>query len=169
MGDDRYPAAIEIRPAVPEDAGGITRTYLESAEHHAGLDPERYSIPSAETIAARYREARQHPSHAAGEAITLVAQLGGEIVGFIDARLEQSPDAMHRQLTYCHIAEIAVRGDHRNQGIGTRLLQAAEDWGQRQGAQFASLEFHTANTRAGSFYQERMGYRVAALTAIKRL
>jgi hypothetical protein len=37
------------------------------------------------------------------------------------------------------------------------------------GAEFASLEYHAANTRAGLFYQERMGYRPAAITAIRRL
>jgi GNAT superfamily N-acetyltransferase len=147
MGDARYPAAIEIRPAVLEDADGIARTFLESAEHHAELDPERYSTPTVETISARYREGRQHPSHAGREVVTLVAELSDEIVGFIDARLEQSPDAMHREMIYCHIAEIAVRCEHRNQGIGGRLLRAAEDWGHRLGAEFASLEYHAANTR----------------------
>src|SRR5262245_26234271 len=115
------------------DAEGIARTFLESAEHHAELDPERYSIPVAETIAARYRKGRQHPSHARREAITLIAELNGEVIGFIDARLERSPDPMHRKLTYCHIGEIAVRRVHRNHGIGERLLQAAEDWGRELG------------------------------------
>jgi ribosomal protein S18 acetylase RimI-like enzyme len=168
MGDDSY-AQIEIRPAVPDDADGIARTFLESAEYHAELDPERYLTPAVETISARYREGRQHPSHAGRKAITLVAELSGEIVGFIDARLEQSLDAMHREMTYCHIAEIGVRCGHRNRGIGGRLLQEAEDWGHRLGAEFASLEYHAANTRASLFYQGRMGYRLASITAIKRL
>jgi hypothetical protein len=64
MSEASYPAAIETRPAVPEDAEGITRTFLESGEYHAELDPERYSIPAFETILARYREGLQHPSHA---------------------------------------------------------------------------------------------------------
>jgi GNAT superfamily N-acetyltransferase len=169
MDDARNPAAIEIRPGVPEDADGIARTFLESAEYHAELDPERYLTPAVETISARYREGRQHPSPADTKGITLVAELSGEIVGFIDAHFEQSPDEMHRAVIYCHIAEIAVRRGHRNQGIGGRLLRAAEDWGRRLGAEFASLEYHAANTRASSFYQERMGYRPASITAIKRL
>ena len=169
MSEARYPTTIEIRPAVPEDADAIARTFLESAEYHAELDPERYSTPAVEAISARYREGRQHPSIANREVTTLVAELGGEIVGFIDARLEQSEDAMHREMIYCHIAEIAVHGRHRNQDIGGRLLRAAEDWGHRLGAELASLEYHAANTRASSFYQERMGYRVASITAIKRL
>ena len=163
------PAAIAIRPALPEDAGGIARTYIESADYHTSLDSERYALPSRETIAARYREGRQHPPEAGGESITLVADLDGGIVGFVDARIERSPDAMHREMAYCHIAEIAVSFRHQNQGIGGQLLRAAEDWGRGRGAEFASLEYHVANTRAGVFYQRRMGYRAAAITAIKRL
>ena len=169
MSEANYTAAIEIRPAVPEDADGIARTFLESAEYHAELDPERYSIPALEMVLALYRDGRQHPSHAGGEVMTLVAELSGKVVGFIDARLERSPDAMHREMIYCHIAEIAVRTGYRNQDIGARLLRAAEDWGHRLGAEFASLEYHAANTRASLFYQERMGYRLASITAIKRL
>ncbi len=76
---------------------------------------------------------------------------------------------MHRDLVYCHIVEIAVRTASRNQGIGQRLLTSAEDWGREMGAEFASLEYLAANTRVRSFYHERMGYRPAAVTAIKRL
>jgi ribosomal protein S18 acetylase RimI-like enzyme len=169
MGEASSPVAITIRPAVSEDANGIVRAYLESAEYHAGLDPERYWVPEVEAISARYREGRQHPPEAGGEVITLVAELSGEIVGFVDARLDRSPDPMHREITYCHIVEIAVSRRRQNQGIGGRLLEAAEDWGRRQGAEFASLEFLATNARAGEFYQRRMGYHVAAMIAIKRL
>jgi ribosomal protein S18 acetylase RimI-like enzyme len=169
MSEARYPKTIVIRPAVPEDADGIALTFLESAEYHAELDPERYSTPAVEKISTRYREGRQHPSHADREVTTFVAELSGEIVGFLDARLEQSEDAMHREMIYCHISEIAVHSRHRNQDIGGRLLRAVEDWGHRLGAEFASLEYHAANTRASLFYQERMGYRMASITAIKRL
>jgi GNAT superfamily N-acetyltransferase len=169
MGEAPYPVALEIRPAVPGDADGIARTFLESAEYHAEIDPERYAVPAVEPIAARYREGRQHPPDAGRESVTLVAVLGGEIVGFVDARLEQSPDPMHRDMIYCHIVEIAVRSAQRSQGIGARLLRAAEDWGRRLGAVFAILEYNAANTRAGSFYQERMGYRPASIAAIRWL
>lgn len=162
-------ATITIRPAVAEDADGITRTYLESAEHHARLDPERYLVPTFEAIASRYREGRQHAVETGAEGITFVAEFGDEIVGFVDARLERSPDPMHREMIYCHVVEIAVSGRHQSQGIGERLLRAAEDWGRGQGATLALLEYLTANTRAGEFYQRRMGYRVAAMMAIKRL
>jgi GNAT superfamily N-acetyltransferase len=160
--------AATIRPAGVDDADGITRIFLESAEHHASLDSELYFVPAAETITARYREGRQHPAEERADSITLVAELGGEIVGFIDARLYQPTDAMHRQMIYCLVSEIAVRREHQNHGIGRQLLQAVEDWGRQQGAEFAALEYHAANARAGAFYQH-MRYRLASITAIRRL
>lgn len=171
FADDGISAVpITIRPAVSEDAAGIARTFLESAEFHASLDPERYLAPDIETISARYREGLQHPKGpGAGISVTLVAETTGEIVGFIDARLEQSPDPMHRETIYCHMAEFAVRSTYQRQGIGGRLLRAAEEWGRRQGAQFASLEYHTGNARASSFYQQHMDYRPASITGIRRL
>jgi ribosomal protein S18 acetylase RimI-like enzyme len=99
----------------------------------------------------------------------LVADLDGDIVGFVDVRLEPSVDAMHREMIYCHVAEIAVTSRRQSQGIGGRLMRAAEAWGREKGAEFASLEYHAANTRASLFYQRRMGYGTASITAIKRL
>jgi len=169
MDNPSSSVATTIRPAVPEDADRITRVYLESAEHHAGLDPERYWVPAFETITARYRQGMQHPPDAGADGVTLVAELTAEIVGFIDVRLERSPDPMHRDMTYCHVVEIAVSSGHQSQGIGAQLLRSAEDWGRRHGATLASLEYLAANARAGEFYQRHMGYRVASITAIKRL
>ena len=167
IGEASKPA-VAIRPAVAEDADGITLAFLESAAHHAGLDSELYFVPAAETIAARYREGQQHPAEGRAESITLVAELRGDIVGFIDARLYQPTDAMHRQMIYCLVSEIAVRREHQNHGIGGQLLRAVEDWGGQQGAEFAALEYHAANARAGAFYQ-RMCYRLTSITAIRRL
>jgi len=161
-------APATIRSAISQDADGIARIFIESAEYHAGLDPDRYSVPAVDAISARYREARQHPPDLDQKAVTLVAELGGEIVGFVDARLQQSPDPMHREMTYCHVVEIAVSQRHQNQSLGGRLLRAAEDWGRQHGARFASLEYLASNTRASAFYQN-MGYHAAAITAIKRL
>jgi ribosomal protein S18 acetylase RimI-like enzyme len=168
MAEASSPAAITIRPAVSHDAEGITRVYFESAEYHARLDAERYWIPDAKQISARYREGRQPAASGTGEAVTLVAERNSEIVGFVDTRLTRSPDPMHREMLYCHIVEIAVSTRQQGQGIGEQLLRAAEDWGRRQGAEYASLEYLAANQRASLFY-ERLGYHAASVTAIKRL
>ena len=160
---------VALRPAVFEDAHGIAVALLESAEHHASLDPERYFVPAFETLLTRYQNSLRELRSGAAGAIMLVAEQNGEIIGFIEAKIEQSPDPMHRRMTFCHVAEVVVKSQHRSQGIGAQLLHGVEEWGREQGADFASLEYHIANTRAGAFYQRKMGYGPAAVTAIKRL
>ncbi len=162
-------AAVTIRPAIAADVDGIARAYRESAEYHAGIDPERYLVPPPDVVSALYRDQRNSQAVTERITATFVAEVDGGVAGFVDARLERSPDAMHREIIYCHIAEIAVLRDYRNRGIGSRLMRAAEEWGRERRAQFASLEYHVANVAAGTFYQRRSGYRVAALTVIKRL
>jgi ribosomal protein S18 acetylase RimI-like enzyme len=158
---------VTVRTATAQDAEAITRIYIQSADHHANIDAERYCIPPEEFILERYRTGGQHV--AGSEASTLVAEAGGQLLGFADIRLNQSTDPMHKDLIYCHIVEIAVREDIRSQGIGERLMRAAEDWGRDRGAELMSLEYNGANKRAAQFYNERMGYRAASIMAIKRL
>ncbi len=159
-------ADIQIRPFHRSDAEGLARVYLESAHHHAAIDPDRYTIPGYEEVVVRYRNGEQHPDPA--RAVTLVAHEGRDVVGFIDAWLQRPIDLMHRLTVYCYIAEVAVSERHRSQGVGASLMEAAETWGRQQGAEYTSLDYNTNNPRAASFYQ-RMGYHAASVMAIKRL
>lgn len=159
--------AVRIRPAVAQDAEGITSVFLESAEHHFRLDADRYYVPERQAIAERYRTGQQHPG-AGTLAITLVAEIGTGIAGFVDARLGEPFDAMHRELTFCLIAEIAVAESYRSLGIGEQLMRAAEEWGRRNGAKFVTLEYHIANQRAVAFYG-RMGFHPTSIVAMKWL
>ena len=160
-------APVRIRAATPVDAEGITRVYLESAEHHAAIDPARYYVPGADTILERYRTGEQHPRNGR-ECITLVAEIDGRIAGFLDARIERPFDPMHRPMVYCYVAEIAVSAGRRSQGIGRQLMQAAEQWGREKGANVVSLEYNSKNPRAAAFY-ERIGYETATVIALKWL
>ena len=160
-------ASVQIRQAIPEDAEGIARVYLESAEHHARIDPERNHVPGRAMIEERYRASRQHPVSASG-AVTLVAEAGGEILGFLDARIDHPFDPMYRQMAYCFIADVAVAESHRSQGIGQQLMRTAEEWGRLNGAELVVLEYHMANPRAAEFYA-RLGYRPASMVAVKRI
>jgi GNAT superfamily N-acetyltransferase len=160
-------ASVRIRPATPEDAEAITLVYTESAEHHARIDPERNYVPDRIAIEERYRSGRQHPDDAE-VTLTLVAEADGGIAGFLDARLLQPFDPMYRPATICFIADIAVAAAHRSQGIGEQPMRAAEDWARERGAEFVTLEYHSGNPRAGSFYA-RLGYRNVSVVAIKRV
>jgi len=150
---------MTIRPATPDDARSIVRIYFESAIHHRGLQPDRYIIPDEPAIIERYR--RASPT-----SVTLVAIDHTEITGFVEARLQQPSDPMHRPTTFCHILEIAVAEHRRSEGIGAGLLRAVGEWGRLAGAEFVSLDYLSANVRAAAFY-EKLGFVPAFITAIK--
>lgn len=163
-------ATVRVRAATPEDAEAITRVYMESAEIHARLDPERNRVPERAAIEQRYRTSSQHPE-AAVASITLVAELSDEICGFVDARLIDSfdrIDPMYKPATYCFIADIAVAEISRSRGAGEALMRAAEDWALEHRAHFVYLEYQVDNGRAAAFY-ERLGYRPSSNVVMKKL
>ena len=71
--------------------------------------------------------------------------------------------------TIASIDQAAVRRRYQNQGIGAEPLGAVKIWGTQAWSTFASLDYHAANTRVAAFYERRMGYAIAAITAIKGL
>ena len=160
---------LSIRPAEAADCTAIAQVFMESSEHHASLDPELFFIPDRSMVTERYRKGHQHPSDKHEECITLVAELDGDVIGFVDARLDRPSDPMHRDMVFCHVVELAVGREFQSKGIGAQLLQAAEQWGHQRGAHIALLEHNHANSRASAFYRLRMGYRVASITLIKKL
>lgn len=155
-----------IRQAVPADAAAITRIYMESARHHKALNPQRRRLPDRDKIEDRYRKERQHPP-GAKTAVTLVAEEDETLVGFIDARLETSSDAMHDPAPFCYVADIAVRATHHKRGIGRLLMDAAEAWAREQDVGKIVLEYEASND-AADFY-DRLGYEADAVVAVKTL
>ena len=82
-------------------------------------------------------------------AYCLLAETGGNVAGFILAEL--APDEGH-------IITLDVLEDHRRQGIGSLLLNAAETEMISRGGQRMILETATANKAAIALW-EKHGYR----------
>jgi len=103
---------------------------------------------------------------------TLVAEAGGEVVGFVNARLAQRGWGM--------VTTLDVAPGWQRQGIGGRLLAAVEEWLASQGVRVVSLETAADESGARQFY-ERHGYqlgrrmrgyyhgRIDAFSMVKRL
>lgn len=77
----------------------------------------------------------------------VVAQAGGEIVGFAD---------MREIAGECYINNIGVKASHRRKGIGRELMQALED-NATESAEFITLEVRQSNEAAIMLYKS-MGY-----------
>lgn len=101
---------IAIRPARDDDAGGI-RTVHEAAF-------------------GRYTESRLVDMLAAGgrAALSLVADLGGAIVGHVLLSRLDSPEGA------LSLAPLAVLPSHQHLGIGSTLVESAIDLARKRGA-----------------------------------
>jgi GNAT superfamily N-acetyltransferase len=156
---------VHIRTARLEDAGALADVYMASAEHHVRLDPSLYRKPEWEPLEERYRG--RLPS--GKDNVIFVAVVGGEVVGFVDLHMKR-PDGEPRMLRDAVSAEIdiAVLPDSRGSGIGTELMATAEAWASEHGAEFMTLQVHTANLDAIRFYQDRHGWRTSGLFMLKR-
>ena len=161
------PESVSIRVASPGDVEALADVYLSSARHHAGLDPGYYRVPDREAVLRHLRE----PLPAEGteqRAVRLVAEVDGVVLGSADVTL-QSPNAgsMLRPALAASVG-VAVLEEHRGGGIGSRLMEAAEDWARERGASLIVLDASAVNVEARRFY-ERHGYRLRGVLMTKPL
>ena len=105
-----------------------------------------------EGIAYSAREMRHFLAQPA--AVKIIGEQAGEIKGFIIAdrfRLRRSEQAMGQIIT------IDVLPDARRSGLGSRLLDAAEEELKQKGCTYVSLETAVDNVAAMRFYSKH-GY-----------
>jgi GNAT superfamily N-acetyltransferase len=67
------------------------------------------------------------------------------------------------------LSVVAVADDHRRQGVGTILMEAAEEWGRQRGAVVAATDTNLHSPLSVPFYEDRMGYLRQAVILRKTL
>jgi GNAT superfamily N-acetyltransferase len=161
-----------IRAARPGDGKDIARNGLESARYYRDLAPEDFRLPNREELAEWVDS--WLPANGESE-IALVAEIDGQVVGYLEARLEppmedarfqSNPDLGETRLfiNYLVTAQAFWR-----RGVGTRLVKAAEEWGRSRGAAVAVCDTHVDSPVSIPFWEERMGYRRRAVILRKPL
>ena len=70
--------------------------------------------------------------------------------------------------TTAHVADLVVAADAGGLGVGTALLEQAEEWARRGGFGLLTLNVFLANERARSLYR-RFGFAEEWIRCIKRL
>ncbi len=127
-----------IRPGTPEDAEAVARVHVESwrAAYAHALSAEGLAGLSVERRAEMHR--RSPP---------LVAELNGEIVGFVAVGSGTDPD------TDGELYAVYVHPDRWGTGVGRALIQAGEQRLRELGHQHAILWVLENNPRARRFYQ----------------
>jgi GNAT superfamily N-acetyltransferase len=80
----------------------------------------------------------------------LVGEDGGELLGFATAYLELNSVRFGLR---CWVEDLAVSPEHRSQGVGKALLDAAKEWARGRGATHLELDSGEARKDAHRFYE----------------
>lgn len=132
-------SSVVIRPPKPTDAGAI-----------ATLMGELGYPAWPEEIPARLKELALDARTSA----VWVAELDGHAVGIATAK--KFP-AIHQSAPVVWLTVLIVAERARGQGVGTRLVNEAEEWAREQGARKIALTSALHREEAHDFYK-RLGY-----------
>ena len=167
-GSSATPSArgLDIRPVTIDDLEVLIDIYLDTARHHAAIDPEVYSVPDRADIAVRLRR-RIDGRGVTGEYIA--AMIDGQMVGSASVDIADPPSAgnMVRAVPTAEFGVSVVDG-WRGRGIGRALIQHLERWAADHGIERMILNVSEANEGAIRLYHD-MGYRDYDRAMLKRL
>jgi RimJ/RimL family protein N-acetyltransferase len=144
---DGVVAGTRVRAAEPGDAERLVELAREVGAEQEGwlITGGEWRSPSAER---RYLKAiRKHP-----DAAVFVAESNGGIVGRLSISRDAHPASEH-------VADLGlmVSREHRRQGIGLALMEAAEQWAREAGIRKLELHVFPHNLPAIRLY-EKLGY-----------
>ena len=157
--------SFHIEPSTEDDWPWIARGEVEIAVVRLTPDRQRNLDRQAiEASVARRVENLRHDADFPSQA--LVARTDdGTLAGFVWVARDQndSTGQLEASLLNQYVAE-----PYRGQGLGRRLMDAAEEWAQGQGLPRISLAVGARNTLGQKLY-ETLGYEVETLRMSKKL
>lgn len=147
--------AIEIRPVTLADLDVLIGIYLDTAIHHATIDPAVFKVPTRNDAGARLRR-RIDARGASSEYVAAI--LDGRMVGSATMNFEDLPDpgSMMLPVRQAEFGVSVVEG-YRGRGIGRALIGHLEAWAIERGAERILLNVAEANVDAIRLYHD-LGY-----------
>ena len=97
--------------------------------------------------------------------IFVAADDDGRPLGFIHLT---TADDYYDATPTAHVADVVVAGDAAGRGVGTALMERAEQWAREQGFAMLTLNVFTANRRARDLYA-KLGFAEEWIRCLKRL
>lgn len=152
---------IPIRKPRQGDGTAIARMMRENAAYYARLAPDLFRIPDVEGADGF---AGPKPGDNPETALALVAEIDGEVAGYLEARLEPPLESARWQnqpelgTTRLFINFVETAPKHQRRGVATRLVDAAEAWGRDRGASAAVCDTWIDSPLSMPFWRHRMGY-----------
>ena len=149
-----------------DDLETLIDIYLDTARHHAAIDPEVFYVPEREDVTVRLRR-RIDGRGETGEYIAAI--VNGVMAGSasVDLADPPTPGNMSRAVPTAEFGVSVVAG-FRGRGIGRALIEHLERWATARGVQRMILNVSEANEGAIRLYHS-MGYREFDRLMLKRL
>jgi GNAT superfamily N-acetyltransferase len=131
----------KVREAVPGEVERVLGMYewlfAPPGSVPPRWDPERARAAIADAIADQ-------------ESTVLVAEHRAELLGLCTAYIDMNSV---RYGARCWVEDLAVSPQHRSQGVGKELLDAAKDWARERGATHLELDSSDVREDAHRFYE----------------
>lgn len=150
---------MQIRESQPDDVGSLVELWIELMDFHRDRDPFFTRSADAHDRFGEFVKTKMDSS----EAVVLVAEQDGSLIGFSMAMVRDYPPVFET-VRHAFIQDVIVTERARRQGVGKRLYEATLAWIRLQGVSRVELEVATTNPVSKAFWYE-MGFR----DSIKRL
>jgi len=145
---------IRIRPATESDGPALGRYGGALMRQHHDLDPPRFILTDRpEAGYGRYLVSRLDDP----DALVLVAERAGEVVGYVYAGLEPM-SWMELRAACGFVHDVYVDAGARGRGVGEALVQAAIGWIAGRGQPRVVL-WSAAGNQAAQRLFDRLGFR----------
>jgi ribosomal protein S18 acetylase RimI-like enzyme len=156
---------FKIRPATESDAPALGRLGGLLLRMHYEFDRQRFIAPGGDPEAGYASFLRWQLGQ--DDAVVLVAEQEGEVVGYVYAALEpQSWKELREACGFLHDLVVEARG--RRIGIATALVEGAAAWLKERGAPRVILGTAAQNEAAQRLF-ERLGFRRTMIEMTREL
>ena len=165
--------AVVIREFRDGDGARIARLILENGAYHAELAPDYFKVPDEDGLVELVESDSEW--RASPDNLCRVAEIEGEVAGYLEASIQPAMDTARWQsqrdlgAPRLHINFVGTADRFKRSGVGTHLVEAAEEWGREHGAFVSICDTYIDSPLSVPFWEERMGYTRRAIVFRKEL
>lgn len=138
-----------VREATQQDVERVVELWGEHVDFHAECDPRFQRVDGSEDGFAQHMRAKLDEA----DYLLLVAEVEGEVVGFLNGQLLQYPPCFVRR-EHGFMDNMAVSSRWQRKGIGSALLEKAMAWFAANGVPTVEGKVLLSNPVAMGFWRK---------------